>query len=229
MGFSAAQQISLHIVRTEPQAERGECIQRGPITATLGIDQQIAQHLAEQQRAVAVFHGPNPGHQSGLMRESCEQPLRKSVDRINPEAAARTIEHLSEQRAGTVLHLRREIRTDCLQILRQDFRFGPHPAGQNLVDPASHLGCAGLGESQADYLRRGNIALQQQPQYAGGKHLGLTRPSRGGQPDCFARVDCRELIALKLPNFCRTAHPASSSRMARACHSSSRINWSKSL
>ena len=140
------------------------------------------------------------------------------MDRVDPQAPARAIEHGREQAARLVLRLRPKVRANRLQVPGQRNGIGAYPAGQHFVDARRHFGRTRLGEGQAEDLVRTNIVLQQQAQHPGRKHLGLARPGRGREPDDLARIDCRMLLAGQRED---AAHACSS---PRACHSSRRIN-----
>jgi hypothetical protein len=62
--------------------------------------------------------------------------------------------------------------------------------------------------------------LQQEPQHAGGQHLGLAGAGRGGKPHRAMRRHGAGLVALQGIDLAHSALPP------RPCHSSSRINWS---
>ena len=220
-----AQQIAFHRIGPQPHRQFGQGIERGDIVLAFGGNQQVGQHFAQQQIAVAVFHRPGAGDQIGLMRESGEQPLGESVDRIDPQAAARAIEHFGKQRARPCLAFGADVRADRLQVRRQGLGPGADPAGQHFVDPRGHLGRPGLGEGEAQHLAGADVRLQQQPQHARGKHLGLARARRSREPDHVARFNRRALlIGQREQAF--IAHAPSPSVRPRACHSSSRISWS---
>ena len=192
----------------------------GNVVTALCLQQHVGQDFAQQQVAVAVLHRLDAGQQPRLAGEGRKQPLRKGVDRVDPQPAAGAIEHFGKQPPRLFLRRRTIVRADGLQVLRQRHGIGPHPARQHFVDPRRHFGCARLGEGQAEDLIRAHAVLQQQAQHAGGKHLGLSGAGRGGEPDHFARIDRRVLFVGQGE---KPAHPSAS---PRACHSSSRINWS---
>src|SRR3546814_12074000 len=50
--------------------------------------------------------------QPGFLGKGREEPLRERVDRVDPEAAARAIEHLREQGAGTLANIGQRCFTD---------------------------------------------------------------------------------------------------------------------
>jgi hypothetical protein len=227
--LGAAQQIGLDIVRPHPQRQVGDGGQHLRIAErlALGGGEQIGQHLPGQQRAVAVLHRPGAGRQLRLVRERAEQPLREGVDRIDPQPAARAIEHSGEKGARAGAGIGIGGRADRRQPLGE-LRIGqPHPLRQRAVDPVRHLGRAGLGEGQAQDLRGRHVLLQKQPQHARGQHLRLAGPRRGGEPDGLVRADRVHLVAVQRMDRCGTAHPASpSSDVMCGSHSSSRMSWS---
>jgi hypothetical protein len=109
------------------------------------------------------------------------------VDRLDPQATARRIEYLGEQGARAVLQRLDRALAERDQIRRQRRRGHPHPCGQPPVDALRHLGCACLGEGQAED-RAGIDTAQQQAEHPRRQHLGLARAGRRGQPDVRGRV-----------------------------------------
>ena len=85
----------------------------------------------------------------------------------------------------------------------------PHPACQHRIDPVCHLRRARFRERQTKDLRRINMGLQQQPQNARGKNLGLSCAGRGGQPDAVFGCNRRALVVLEGEDC--TAHADASS------------------
>ena len=221
--LGTAQQIARHCIRSEAQRQQRQGIEQGRVTACFGIDQQSGQHLAQQQFAVTVLHGANARSQPGFGGKGRQQPLGKGVDRIDAQAAAWAIEHPGKQRAGAGDHFGSGIGTDGKEVAGQHGIRQAHPAGEHFADPHGHFRRAGLGEGQAKDLPRLDVALQQQAQDARRQHLGLAGPGACRKPDRFQRIGRRQLVVLKGKD-----HPAHawSSRSSRACHSSSRINWS---
>ena len=121
---------------------------------------QIGQHFASEQRARTVVHRDRARLQPRFLGKGGEQILRESVDRIDPQPTARTIENLGEQRACPSLRLRIELRADRAQLGRQSVGLHPHPARQRLVDARRHFGGARLGKGEAQDRARLDTGLQ---------------------------------------------------------------------
>ena len=162
-----AQQPGGNLVRPHPHRQPRQSIQGGRIVGPLCRQQQVSQNLAQQQVLVAILHRPHTGQQPRLVGEGREQPLRKGVDRIDPEAPARAVEHGGKQLAGAGNSVRAMIGANRQQVLGQGRAVQPHPARQHLVDAGGHFGCPGLGKSQAQDLVGPHALFQQQPQHAG--------------------------------------------------------------
>ena len=221
-----------------PQRQRGHGREQLRIAERIGFGfhQKIGQNLPRQQRALAILHRAAAGNEIGLLRERRQQPLRKGVDRIDPQPAAGTIEHSGKQRTRARHRGLVRRRADRIEMLKQ-VRIGkPHPFRQRIVDTRSHLCRPGLGERQTQDLRWGDVGLQQKPQHARRQHLRLAGPCRGREPYRIARIHRRHLVAMQRIDLGRTAHapssalscPALSRRPSKVIHSSRRINWSKS-
>ncbi len=215
-----AQQPGGDLLRPHPHRKPRQGIERRRVVRPFGHQQQVGQDLAQQQVAVAVLHRLDARQQPRLIGEGGQQPLRKGVDRIDPQPPARAIEHGGKQLAGTGHGLRPMVRPDRQQLFGQRRRIKPHPARQHLVDARGHFGRPGLGESQAQDLIGPHRRFKQQPQHAGRQHLGLARAGRGREPDDFGRLNRRALFVSQ------GKHAAHASGSPRACHSSSRISWS---
>ena len=217
--FGAAHQPCLRPVRPHPQAEHGKRVEHRPVVVTLGRHQHVGEHLMRQQLAVAVLHRVRARHQARFFGEGGEQPLREGMDRIDPQAAARRVQHLREQGPGMRLRIGIDRRADSLQIGSEVNGIHPHPAGQHRIDPRRHFGGARLGEGEAEDLPRIDTGAQQQAQHPGGQHLRLAGAGRSGKPHAIARIDRQCLVALQGVN-CAAAH------VSRPIHSSRRISWS---
>ncbi len=70
------------------------------IDSGIAFRQHRGQNLAAQQVALAIFHRARTGEDFRFGRKGGKQILSEGVDRIDPQATARTIEHSREQRTG---------------------------------------------------------------------------------------------------------------------------------
>ena len=215
--FGTAHQPGARLVR--PHA-KGEPFQRGDgfnVPVGLPLDQEVGEDAVRQHLAVAVLHRLGAGDEASLFGKRSEQPLGEGVNRIDPEAAARAIEHAGEQRARAGAGIRIGRRADVEQIAFEQRVGKAYPARQYAVHTLRHLGGAGFRKRQAQDVFRLHAGRQQQSQNPRRKHLGLASPRRRGEPDAVRRVDGTRLIVHQGMNLAHSSCPS---------HSSSRMSWS---
>ncbi len=163
----------------------------------LFLDQQFGQRFARHAGFFARFERAEAGDQPRLDREAGEQALAEAVDRLDPHAPARRVEHAREQRAGAgqqrrVVHILAQREQVGLQVRGRQ----AHPARQAAGDALGHFRRAGLGKGQAQ--DRGGIdPAQQQAEHARRQDMGLARSRRRRQPDMAVRVAGRRLVVLQ--------------------------------
>ncbi len=97
--------------------------------ARVAFGNQRGQHFVGQQRPLAVFHCARAGKEVRFTRKGGQQPLRESVDGIDPQAAARAIENTGEKRARAGAGFGRDRRADMGEFAAQIAVLQPHPAG----------------------------------------------------------------------------------------------------
>jgi hypothetical protein len=177
-------------------AERLHVGDEAAVARRFGADQEIGQCRAGELLLLPALQRPEAGHQPRLGREGSEQPLREGVDRHDPEAPARGVEHAGEQAAGLRELVRPGLLAEREQLLPELGILEPHPISEAGMDAIRHLGRARLGEGEAQ--DRGRIgAAKQQPQHPRGQHVRLARPRRGGQSGMGVRSGRLGLLAFE--------------------------------
>ena len=228
LGLGAAHQPRVECAGVFRSREEFDRIQQRAVPRLLGIDQDVGEHFAREQFAGAVLHRLRAGRQVGFLGKVGEQPLRKRVDRVDPQPAARAIEHPGEQGTGALASFDRGIRTERLEFAEELGVFQPHPARQHRIDPRRHFRRARLGEGEAQDFGWIHTGTQQHAQHARRQHLRLAGPGAGGQPDVVLRVGGEQLLVLERIDLASAAHPPAPSPACASAtdHSSSRISWS---
>ncbi len=166
----------------------------------------------------------------GLEWEELQKPLAEGVQGLDLEPARRL------DRAGEQLSRELELGRTGLPGAALDDRRGQRlviearPVGQRLENAARHVGGGGLGEGEAEDLRR-RRALEQEPQDALGQDVGLAAACVSRDPGGSRRVRRRRLrSAQRFGNDERAAHGAASAVVspspAAADHSLTRAKWS---
>ena len=112
--------------------------------------------------------------------------MAEAVDRLDTEAAARSIQNLREQRARAILLHRIGGLTERLEVSKQRRWLHSHPGRKPLAHARRHLCSAGLGEGQAED-RCWIHAAQQQAKDARRQNLRLASPRRRGKPHVRVR------------------------------------------
>ena len=146
MQFCAAHQPFLQRVGALAARIIGYRVQQCQIIAAFGLLQHFGQHLPHQLLTLAVLHRAGTRHQACLLREVGEQPLRESVNRIDPKPATGTIKHAGKQGAGFRLRCWAYVCSQMAQLFGQLWPIQPDPAGQYIIDPHRHFGRACLGK-----------------------------------------------------------------------------------
>ncbi len=232
--IGGAHQPSVQARRVLADDESSDAVQHTHIVGALRFLDQICQHLARQQFATPIVHDPGAGSKARFFREVADQELREGVDGVDPQTAARAIEHAGEERPRTRDGCFFDVRAKVTELLGQLHLPQPHPSGKDRIDAIRHLCRARLGKGQAQNLRGAHILAQQQSQYPGRQHLRLAGPCRGRQPDIVFRISRKQLVVLQWEDEAAAAHARASPSLSpapvmRTSHSSRRISWSYSL
>ena len=225
------QQLLEQLAETERAGLARDEVERR-LAPGLGIERRdrLVARLDHQRRGLALVDDLEMGRDVGLEREKLQQPLAEGVQGLDFEAA-RGFDRAGEQLPGEGERRRPRTRGPGLDDPRgQRLVVEARPLGERGEDAAGHVGRGGLGEGQAEDLRRLG-AVEHEAQHALGQHMRLAAAGVGGDPGRGVRVRGERLIAPEqlrdVEAAAHAASPASASPAPPASdHSLTRARWS---
>ena len=191
---------------------------------------RVVARLDHQRRRLALVDDLEMRRNVGLERKELQQPFAEGVQGLDFEAA-RGFDRPGEQLSGEGERRRSGPGSAGLDDPRgQRLVVEARPLGERGEDAAGHVGRGGLGEGQAEDLRRLG-AVEHQAEHALGQHMRLAAAGVGGDPGRRVRVRGERLVAPeRLRDVEAAAHapsPASASPAPPASdHSLTRARWS---
>ena len=165
--------------------------------------------IRHQGRRLALVHDLEVRRDVGLEREELQQPLAEGVQSLDLEPARR-FDRSGEQLPGEGERRRTgPAGAGRDNVLRERLVVEARPFGERHEDAAGHIGGGGLGEGQAEDLRRLRPS-EQQPQHALGQHMRLAAAGIGGNPGRAGRIGGERLMTpQQIRNVEPLAHQAS--------------------